>query len=117
VAAVEDGGDMASLRQRLRELEDKQVALQDEIANMRPLPRLPLPVVQNRLDEWRRLLRQSPTQGRAVLQRVIDGRITFTPTAHGTYEFQATTRFDKLFSGVVAPTPKVWCSRWRGSKT
>ncbi len=101
VAAVEDGGDVRSFGQRLRELEAQQAALQNEIANLRPLPRLPLPVVQNRLDEWRRMLRQSPTQSRAVLQRVIEGRIVFTPTADGAYEFTATTRFDKLFTGVV----------------
>jgi hypothetical protein len=57
-----------------------------------------------RLAEWRRLLRQSPTQGRAVLQRVLRGRITFTPDGKG-YDFAAPTRFDKLFTGIVAPLP------------
>ncbi len=43
--------------------------------------------------EWRRLLRQSTTQGRTVLQRVLRGRITFTPTADGKgYRFHASTR-------------------------
>ena len=36
-------------------------------------------MVDNRLAEWRRLLRQSTTQARAVLQRVLRGRITFVP--------------------------------------
>ncbi len=89
---------------------------------LQPVPRLPQQVVQNRLDEWRRLLRQSTTQGRAVLQRVIRGRITFTPTesvvcsldANGApavypfqpgYEFEAPTRFDKLFSGHAIKLP------------
>jgi hypothetical protein len=53
---------------------------------------------EDRLAEWRRLLRQSTTQGRAVLQRVLRGRITFTPKGDG-YEFEAPTRFDKLFTG------------------
>ena len=52
------------------------------------------------MTEWRRLLRQSTTQGRAVLQRVLQGRITFTPKFEG-YEFEAPTRFDKLFLGVA----------------
>ena len=58
----------------------------------------------HRLAEWRRLLRQSTTQGRAVLQRVVDGRITFTPNGGG-YTFEASTRFDKLFSGVACELP------------
>jgi hypothetical protein len=45
---------------------------------MQPVPRLAPAVVENRLAEWRRLLGQSVTQGRAVLQRVLQGRITFT---------------------------------------
>jgi hypothetical protein len=38
----------------------------------------------------------------AVLQRVLRGRITFTRSGNG-YEFFAPTRFDKLFTGIVAP--------------
>ena len=47
------------------------------------------------------LLRSSTTQGRAVYQRILRGRITFTPWDGG-YEFEAETRFDKLFIGLVA---------------
>ena len=64
------------------------------------MPRLRPEVVEDWLTEWRRLLRQSSTQGRAVLQRVLRGRITFTPKCGG-YEFEALTRFDKLFLGVA----------------
>ena len=51
------------------------------------------------------MLRGSTTQGRAVLQRVLRGRIVFRPitddpTCVG-YEFDAPTRFDKLFLGVA----------------
>jgi hypothetical protein len=35
-----------------------------------------------------------------VLQRIIRGRITFTPDGGG-YTFEAETRFDKLFVGLV----------------
>jgi hypothetical protein len=42
----------------------------------------------------------------AVMQRIVDGRITFTPREDGKgYDFVASTRFDKLFSGIVAPKP------------
>jgi len=44
------------------------------------------------------------TQARAVLQRVLDGRITFLPDGDG-YRFSAQTRFDRLFAGIVAPRP------------
>ena len=45
-----------------------------------------------------------------MLQRVIQGRITFTPTPStglGTpgYDFEAPTRFDKLFTGVAFKRP------------
>jgi hypothetical protein len=52
------------------------------------------------------MLKQSPTQGRAVLQRVIVGRIAFTPMrdAKGDwtgYAFSAETRYDALFEGAI----------------
>ena len=98
-----------SLVAKIRELEARQQALRSEIAALRPVPRLDPAVVEDRLAEWRRLLRQSTTQGRAVLQRVLRGRITFTPytnpyAAEG-YTFTAQTRFDKLFAGIATPRP------------
>ena len=54
--------------------------------------------------EWPRLLRQSTTQGRAVLQQVMRGRITVTPQGEG-HEFEAPTQGDKLFTGSVVPVP------------
>ncbi len=105
VAAVETAGDVASLATKLRELEARRNAIDAEVGNLQPVPRLPVTVVRDRLAEWRRLLRQSTTQGRAVLQRVLRGRIVFTPTEDGGYTFQAETRFDKLFNGIVVPRP------------
>ncbi len=41
-----------------------------------------------------------------MLQRVLRGRITFTPRDdRNGYDFTCPTRFDKLFSGVVSPRP------------
>jgi hypothetical protein len=105
-AAIEDGGAAATLVARLHELEARQRAIADEIAGLRPVPRLAPQVVETRLAEWRRLLRQSTTQGRPVLQRILRGRITFTLRADGSgYDFDAPTRFDKLFSGVAVTRP------------
>jgi hypothetical protein len=104
--AIEVGGDAASLVAKLRELEARKTAIADEVAGLRPVPRLDPVVVETRLSEWRRLLRASTTQGRAVLQRVLQGRITFTPRAEGDgYDFSAPTRFDKLFTGLAVRVP------------
>ena len=63
-------------------------------------------VIESRLAEWRRLLRQSVTQGRSVIQRVLRGRLTFTPREDGQgYDFTGPTRFDKLFTGMVCERP------------
>jgi site-specific DNA recombinase len=106
LAAIEtdEATPAASLRGRLRELEARQETLARELASLAPVPRLPAAVIEDRLAEWRRLLRQSTTQARAVLQRVLRGRITFTPVGNG-YRFTAPTRFDKLFTGVASPRP------------
>ena len=102
--AIETGGEAATLMARVHELEARQRAIADELASLAPLPRLAPRVVNDRLEEWRRLLRGSTTQARAVLQRVLKGRITFTPNDAG-YTFEAPTRFDKLFAGVACPWP------------
>jgi hypothetical protein len=106
IAAIETGGDAASLVAKVRELETRRRAIDSEIASLQPIPRLEPAVIETRLGEWRRLLRQSTTQARTVLQRVLKGRVTFTPRADGQgYDFEAPTRFDKLFTGIVAKRP------------
>ena len=104
VAAIETGGEATSLVAKVKELEARRVVIDGELRSFKPVPRLRPEVVERRLTEWRRRLRQSPTQGRAVLQRVLRGRITFTPKCGG-YEFEAPTRFDKLFLGVAVEIP------------
>jgi hypothetical protein len=95
-----------SLVAKLRELEVRQKAIVGEMATLRPVPRLAPAVIENRLAEWRRLLRASTTQGRTVLQRILRGRLTFTPRADGQgYDFEGPTRFDKLFTGIAVETP------------
>ena len=111
VVAVETAGDVAAFAVKLRELEARQRAIVGEVANLRPVPRLAPAVVENRLTEWRRLLRASTTQGRTVLQRILRGRLTFTPRINpftgepDGYDFSGPTRFDKLFTGIAVPRP------------
>jgi hypothetical protein len=112
VAAVESGGNAAALVAKLRELEARKAAIDIEATGLRPIPRLPPAVIESRLAEWRRMLRASTTQGRTVLQRVLSGRITFSPLTDELglgqtgYDFSSPTRYDKLFTGVATPRPK-----------
>jgi transcriptional regulator with XRE-family HTH domain len=112
VDAIETGGDVPSLIAKLRDLEARRQAITVEGAALRPVPRLEPSVIENRLAEWRRLLRQSTTQGRTVLQRILRGRLTFTPQINRKtgemvgYSFEGPTRFDRLFSGITISAPK-----------
>jgi hypothetical protein len=77
----------------------------------RATPRLAPAVINDRLAEWRKLLRSSVTTGRTVFQRILRGRVTFVPRLHvldgspDGYEFHAETRFDRLFSGIAVTCP------------
>ena len=62
-----DGETVAYLSRTVRVLEQRKASLSRELDCCTPVPRLPQQIVQNRLDEWRRLLRASTTQARAVL--------------------------------------------------
>jgi hypothetical protein len=112
VEAIETGSEAASLVAKLRELEARRLAIRAEALSLQPVPRLAPAVIENRLAEWRRLLRASTTQARTVLQRILRGRLTFTPRVNEVsgdvdgYEFEGPTRFDKLFSGIAVERPK-----------
>ena len=105
VSVIETGGDAASLVAKLRELEARQHAIVGEAAALLPVPRLAPAVIENRLAEWRRLPRSSTTQARTVLQRILRGRLVFTPHVNPVsgevdgYDFVGPTRFDKLLTG------------------
>jgi len=92
---------------KLNALESRLRAIEEETANLHPVPRLAPAVIESRLAEYRRLLRASTTQARTVLQRVLRGRITFTPREDGRgYDFTAATRWDRVFAGIATPRPK-----------
>lgn len=114
VAAVAEAGDVASLVEKLRELEARLKAIDHEVRTLQPVPHLPPNVIENRLAEWRRILRGSTTQGRTVLQKILKGRLTFMPRADGLgYDFSGPTRFDKLFTGVSCPPAPAWIANDR----
>lgn len=83
VQVIETAGDIASVAAKLRDLETRRQEIDEQLHGLHPLPRLPRQVIEDRLAEWRLLLRGSTTQGRAVLQRVLRGRIVFTPKGEG----------------------------------
>ena len=68
------------------------------------------------MSEWRRNLRGgSTTVSRTVLQRILKGRIVFSPRAEGDgYDFEAPTRFDKLFAGIVIARADAEAGQLRG---
>ena len=110
--AIVAGGEMPALLGKMKELEARRAAIRAEQASAQPLPTPPRSVIEDRLAEWRRLLRASVPTGRAVLERVLTDRITFTPVGASDdtetakpvgYEFECPTRYDRLFSGVVVP--------------
>jgi DNA invertase Pin-like site-specific DNA recombinase len=111
-AAIELGEKPATLVAKIAELEARLKAIAGEVACLRPVPRLAPAVIENRLAEWRRLLRASTTQGRTVLQRILRGRLTFTPRVNPItgevdgYDFTAPTRYDRLFTGIAVEAPK-----------
>ena len=106
VAAIETGAAM-SLVAKLRELEASRLPSMASWPRYGPSRDCPKSVLENRLAEWRRLLRASTTQARTVLQRILRGRLTFTlhvnPVSHEIdgYEFEGPTRVDKLFTGIA----------------
>jgi site-specific DNA recombinase len=120
VAAIEAGGEVVALVTKLRALEARQSAIVTETTALQPIPRLAPAVIDDRLAEWRRLLRQSTTTGRTVLQRVLRGRMTFTPHVNDVsgdidgYTFDAPTRFDTLFTGIAVERPKSLVAGSRG---
>jgi hypothetical protein len=100
-----------------RPSEAKRATIADDIAALQPVPRLAPRVVENRLAEWRRLLRHSTTQGRMVLQRVLRGRITFMPRADGQgYDLEAKTRFDAHSRALASSGPRP-CRTRRSAQT
>jgi len=106
------GGDALSLVAKLRQLEERLRAIDTELANCRPIPRLDPAIIEDRLTQWRRLLRASKTQGRTVLQRVLRGRLIFTPHVNPVskeidgYEFEGPTRLYQLLTGLAVERPK-----------
>ena len=88
VEVLTEGGNTFSIVAKVRELEASIEAVSQQLASPQPLPRLDPRALEDRLAEWRRMLRQSNTQARTVLERVLAGRIVFTPNSDGPTRFK-----------------------------
>jgi hypothetical protein len=56
--AIETGGEVASVLARIRELETRRQQIGVELRSLQPILRLEPNLIEDRLTEWRRLLRQ-----------------------------------------------------------
>ena len=85
VAAITKGGDLAVLVKALQDAEKRRQDVEATLAGV-GAPAAPFDAVHVRgqlldaLDDWRGLLRGHVPQVRAVLKRLIKGRLTMTPT-------------------------------------
>jgi hypothetical protein len=104
------GGDLDPLLDAIRESEGQRTDLRQRIALVDSAPRSPK--LSTRSEEAARFNHA----GRTVLQRILRGRLTFTPRLNPVsdqpdgYDFSGPTRFDKLFTGIAVETPQ-WVKR------
>ena len=60
--------------------------------------------LEQRIQEWRGLLRRRAVQGRQILSKLIDGRLLMTPHTDqpfSYYEFEGIGTLTRLLSGIV----------------
>jgi hypothetical protein len=84
-------------RQELRELLTREEMPRLDLRHLRS-------EAQRLLNEWRRLLRKHVEQGQQVLQKLIEGRLTFEPREDATgryYAFRGVGTVTKLLAGLV----------------
>jgi site-specific DNA recombinase len=104
-AAIAAGGELTSLVEAVRVQERRRGELQAALAEARRArPEWNARDVRRKLErylvDWRGLLRANVAQGQQALRRLIDGRLTFTPTGEY-YAFRATGTIAPLLAGVV----------------
>jgi hypothetical protein len=113
-AAIAAGANLNALLAAMRERESRCIRLRREIARLDETTR----AVQTdrkeieaqlraRLDDWRGLLRQETLWSRQIITKLLDGKITFTPTTdksgNPAYEMQAKLALGRFFSGILCP--------------
>ena len=126
VNAVETGGDLESLLERLKQRQAERDALAADLAQVvqpvRVEPRILERSVRTCLGDWRGLLTRQTRHGRDFLRKVLTGPITFAPLMDGAsrgYQFKGEASIGQLLSGVIElPTivasPRGTDTLWKG---
>ena len=111
VGAVAEGGDSQALTAEIHKREARQRELQYELEGLlvrefvdwRSDPSVRQDLEQ-RIQDWRGLLRLRAPQGRQILRKLIEGRLVLTPHREGVapyYTFTGSGTLTSLLSGVL----------------
>jgi hypothetical protein len=100
-----DSRDVPTLMTAIHAREARQRELLDDL-NRRPNdaeldPRTVLAELQERLNDWRELLRDHTPQARGLLKQLIVGRLDMEPDEAGFYRFTGTGTLSALLSGII----------------
>lgn len=105
--AAAAGGDVPALVDALRERETRRMALLDHLRRAAPMDRdvrAVLADLQDRLVDWRGLLRANTAKARALLKQLILGRLVLEPDYEaGLYRFHGTGTLEPLIQGIAQP--------------
>jgi hypothetical protein len=103
--AVAAGGDVPSILAAIRSREAQRRVLLDHLAHHVEIPDLDpasvLAELQERLTDWRELLRDDTPKARGLLKQLIVGRLNLEPQAAGFYRFRGTGTLEPLIAGIV----------------
>ena len=113
--ALATGGDLPTLVRALQTREQRRAALQQELAGLKSAAEVAHfdrqqldAALRARLDDWRGLLGRQVSWTRQMVQKLLIGKIVFTPTLDdpsGERCYQMTARFSlgRFFSGIICP--------------
>jgi hypothetical protein len=107
--AIQRGGPMEVLLDRLRVCQERRAALEEQIAATRPtVTPVTGPGLEQRLRaklaDWRGLLTRNVDSGRDVLRALLVGPLRFTPIIENrrrAYAFEGAIALQRLVSGVI----------------
>jgi Recombinase zinc beta ribbon domain len=109
-AAIEQGGPLTTLLQRLQAAQGRLDAIEGQLrqSEARRGSDVDLARIKERLRaklaDWRGLLQRNVAEGRAVLRALLHGPLRFTPVNDGRrrgYAFEGAIALDRLLAGVV----------------
>jgi site-specific DNA recombinase len=110
-AAIASGGEMASLAKAVKDREAERTRLrgeQEQLEQWQQAGTRGLGDIRGelhrRVDEWRAMAARNVAQGRQILRKLLDGRVTITPSPDGTCELSGRADYGKLFSGIPLAT-------------